>query len=190
MNSISLTIPLEYNALTRASDMLHGMAIDLSKEGADTKTTGEVPSNSDAADTHLAYGDGELDVDGLPWDHRIHSSSKTQTLPGQWKKKRGVSGEKVVSVEEELRAAMAIPTPANDQVPANDPIAPPPPNATEPVKAAVINTLPELIQACTQAGKTPEEMTDAVMTVGLASVPLIAARPDLIPDVAKTLGLV
>lgn len=32
MKTISLTVPMDYNALTRASDMLHGLAIDLSKE--------------------------------------------------------------------------------------------------------------------------------------------------------------
>lgn len=34
MKSISITVPMDYAALTRASDMLHGMAIDV-REGAD-----------------------------------------------------------------------------------------------------------------------------------------------------------
>jgi hypothetical protein len=33
MNQITLTVPMDYNALTRASDMLHGLAIDVSKQG-------------------------------------------------------------------------------------------------------------------------------------------------------------
>lgn len=36
MNSIGLTIPLEYNALNRAADMLHGMAEDLKGSDIDT----------------------------------------------------------------------------------------------------------------------------------------------------------
>jgi hypothetical protein len=32
MKTISLTVPMDYNALTHASDMLYGLAIDLSKE--------------------------------------------------------------------------------------------------------------------------------------------------------------
>jgi hypothetical protein len=38
MNQITLTVPLDYNALTRASDMLHGLAIDVSKQGGNADT--------------------------------------------------------------------------------------------------------------------------------------------------------
>jgi hypothetical protein len=42
MKTISLTVPMDYNALTRASDMLHGLAIDLSKDKAPDKPVGIV----------------------------------------------------------------------------------------------------------------------------------------------------
>ena len=51
MGTISLTIPLELNALTRASEMLHGLAIDLSKKPV---VTGPGPSSTAADDQHIA----------------------------------------------------------------------------------------------------------------------------------------
>jgi hypothetical protein len=36
---------------------------------------------------------GGLDSNGTPWDERIHSSSKTKTNDGIWKRRKGVSDE-------------------------------------------------------------------------------------------------
>ena len=44
------------------------------------------------------------DRDGLPWDDRIHSSSKALNADGTWRGKRGVSKELVVQVETELKS--------------------------------------------------------------------------------------
>lgn len=43
------------------------------------------------------------DADGLPWDSRIHSSSKEVVKNGTWRKRRGVDDALVRSVEAELR---------------------------------------------------------------------------------------
>ena len=43
MKIISLTVPMDYNALTRASDMLHGLAIDLKHEGGEPEAWREPP---------------------------------------------------------------------------------------------------------------------------------------------------
>ncbi len=45
----------------------------------------------------------EVDSGGMPWDARIHSSSKAKVADGSWKYKRGVSDEEVKRVEVELR---------------------------------------------------------------------------------------
>lgn len=58
-----------------------------------------------------------VDKDGLPWDARIHSSSKEKIANGTWKKRRGVDPALVVTVENELRQLMGVPqttAPAND----------------------------------------------------------------------------
>lgn len=53
----------------------------------------------------------ELDSAGLPWDKRIHSSSRAKVADGTWRKLRGVDDALVASVEAELRAVQAIPAP-------------------------------------------------------------------------------
>jgi len=45
----------------------------------------------------------EVDSKGMPWDARIHSSSKAKVADGSWKYRRGVSDEEVKRVENELR---------------------------------------------------------------------------------------
>ena len=69
----------------------------------------------------------ELDSAGLPWDSRIHSSSRAkQAKNGQWKVARNMDPARVVAVTAELRAAMSAGVPA---AVAPAPVAPPPPIA-------------------------------------------------------------
>lgn len=51
----------------------------------------------------------ELDKDGLPWDARIHSSSKEKNKDGTWRQRRNLADGEKERVEQELRAIMAIP---------------------------------------------------------------------------------
>lgn len=64
------------------------------------------PTASAAAPTNPAVG-VELDSKGLPWDERIHASTKTKIASGEWKAKRGVDDATVAAVEAELRAVAA-----------------------------------------------------------------------------------
>lgn len=53
---------------------------------------------------------GDVDSAGLPWDKRIHSSSKAKNADGSWRKLRGLNdGALVARVEAELRAVAANP---------------------------------------------------------------------------------
>jgi hypothetical protein len=52
-----------------------------------------------------------------------------------------------------------------------------------------VMTLPGLLSAATSAGKSPDDMQKAADQVGIASIGLLAARPDLIPKVVQVLGL-
>lgn len=278
MSSITITVPLDYFALTRASDMLHGMALDLDKEGkrqarrsdaetafseaekgaaavfggapgkspspslfAETATepaiappaettprpaaTAEAPATAPSAtdqaapntdpnaapatgpapaaassgpapaDTPAAPAGVELDSDGLPWDSRIHSGSKGKLAKTkQWKKKRGVDPALVEQVEAELKAAMSA-SPANPvepsaeahtPTPAPAPAAPASP-APAPAPSGAITTFPALMQKITAQGVPQADVTAAVNKQGLQALPLLAARPDLIPAVAATL---
>lgn len=49
----------------------------------------------------------ELDSRGLPWDARIHASTKSKTKAGEWTKLRGFNDEaKLKAIEAELRATV------------------------------------------------------------------------------------
>lgn len=195
----------------------------------------------------------ELDSDGLPWDSRIHSSSRKKLAKTQqWKKARGVDADLVARVEAELRQAMAIPAPqrpesmaqsdharemaagtgapkpetpattVGEQVsptasavttaePAAAPateltpptpsrsafaesdaaaaFAPPPPAQAPSAPASAPKTLAELNALVLGAGMQLADVLPAVQEAGLASYALLGTRPDLIPEVARKLGL-
>jgi len=150
----------------------------------------------------------ELDGEGIPWDARIHSEGKTKyaKAPFAWKKKRGVPGYVVTTVEQELKAAMAA-SPDNPVIPEPEAAEPPPedappedappedaPPVDAPSAAAVtsdgpITSFAELNLAITAKGIDAAAVQTAVNKAGLQAYPLLAARADLVPVVAKELGL-
>lgn len=50
---------------------------------------------------------GQLDKDGLPWDERIHSSSKKQTAKGVWSRRKNVDDAVFDQIAAQLKAANA-----------------------------------------------------------------------------------
>lgn len=79
---------------------------------------------------------GVLDKNGLPWDERIHSSSKNMNADGTWRYLRGGDVDLRATVEAELRAKMANaetpPAPPAPPVDDNAGDVPPPPPAPAP----------------------------------------------------------
>jgi len=67
---------------------------------------------------------GEVDRNGLPWDERIHASTRAKNADGSWRAKRGVDQTLVVAVEQELRSRAPVPVAPQ---PAPMPIQPPVP---------------------------------------------------------------
>ena len=223
MNSISITIPMAYDALTRAGNMLHDLASDIDKEVitptpvpaavAETPVAPVVPIALAAAETPAtpavaetpaipaAPAGVEVDSSGLPWDPRINSSSKkklAKTL--EWKLARGVDPVLVEQVKVELRAAMAAPVPAATETPvapapaiAETPAVPVEAIAPIPVATPTLPAVPapmtfqQLLARITAEGIPADKVTTAVINVGLASMPLLGARPDLVPAVAAEL---
>lgn len=93
-------------------------------EGATTNTNPQpnfnAPEQSTPAATPVVHTNGpnagtsapsvntaETDASGLPWDERIHASTKTKNADGKWKKRKGVQQPTVEQVEAELRARTA-----------------------------------------------------------------------------------
>ncbi len=74
---------------------------------------------STGANPETAAPTVELDAEGLPWDERIHSSSKAKNDNGNWKMKKGVANSNLLQVvRAELlskRSGGAVPTAAVTQ---------------------------------------------------------------------------
>jgi len=117
---------------------------------------------------------------GLPWDARIHSSSRSLMADGSWKRKRGVHDTEVARVEAELRGGGAAVPP-----PPSVPAAPPPPSSSV--------TFPEFMRKVT-AGVAAHRWTlplvaEACQKAGVAGgIPALAASPDRIGAVLEFLG--
>lgn len=168
---------------------------------AETTAPPESEPETPADTTQAPANSVDLDADGLPWDERIHSASKTKLKKTeQWKKKRGVDDATVEAVEAELRAVMAIPagTPAAETptsappppaAPTQEQAAADPTDATPPAAPAAITTFPQLMTAITKAGLDQATITAGLQKVGLPALPVVATRPDLIPQLSEALGL-
>lgn len=68
----------------------------------------------------VAASTDSLDTAGLPWDARIHTSTKSTNADGTWRKRRGVSKEAYNTVMAELGAQAATPAAAQTALPAVD----------------------------------------------------------------------
>lgn len=118
-----------------------------------------------------------IDADKLPWDARIHASTKTQNADGRWKKKRGVDAAEVTAVEAQLRNVMSIPAGT---------VAPPPPaeaNGVDNFGSLMLFITPRL----TAGSLTQAQVTAACQACGLDSINLLMSRPDLVPHVLGAL---
>lgn len=180
-------------------------------------------------------GSVEYDSKGMPWDGRIHASSKNKVADGSWRYKRNCDEATIAQIEAELRATMGAPavaaggatqvqaaggtapafgphpffdgTAAVPPVPAAVPAAPavvpvaPAPVAAPapaapvavPVAAAAGLTYESLIAALpariTSGELTATQLQEACEKFGVASIGSLAARPDLVPIIAATLGI-
>ena len=145
--------------------------------------------------TPVAPSIRSCDKDGLPWDERIHASSKTLNADGTWRKKRGVSDAEVTQVEAQLRGVMAIPagtvltaTPVTGVLPVSENgtvllAVPPPPPVVEDSEAFV--KLVGRASAAIQGGKlTQDQVTKCVESIGIPQLFLLGTRLDLVPQAA------
>jgi outer membrane biosynthesis protein TonB len=136
-----------------------------------------------------------LDAEGLPWDQRIHASSKTRNADGTWRQRRGVDPSLVEHVRAELKQTMSAPAPAAPPPPVA-PVAPPPPVAPvapPPPVAPVAPPPPPLqvdnymslltrLSADKASGVVTNVQIDtALEQLGVPTLAALIARPDLVP---------
>ncbi len=167
------------------------------------------PSEEQSSDADA----GDVDSAGLPWDARIHARNKAKKSDGTWRLKRSVDSVQESEVKAELREKVGLPavepinpmeafksaeelgmvkTITKSQIP---PVPVPlPPIATS---IAVPNdgtlTFPQLVPMITSGiaiGKINDAQLQAVLqSFGLATLPALISRPDLVQSVATALGL-
>jgi hypothetical protein len=129
-----------------------------------------------------------LDKEGLPWDARIHASSKAQNADGTWRLKRGLAKDHLDKVTGELRQVMAIPAgpqlvPAPPAQQSTAAPAPPPPPANEGEIRQKYIDLFGRVSAAMSAGKlTQTQLDTCLQSIGIPSLPLLGARLDLVPQ--------
>lgn len=106
----------------------------------------------------------ETDINGLPWDKRIHSANRTKNADGSWRNARqpkafeGDWAEQIKSIEAELRGAMSDDTPPPVDTPVDDT---PPPPVEEPTpfdQAVTQDVPPPPVDAATGEPKTFPEL--------------------------------
>ena len=131
------------------------------------------------------------DKNGLPWDARIHASTKTFNADGTWRGRRNTDAAIITAVEAELRALMAIPAPAPASIApvAINSVAPPPPPGA-PVSPTTLAEMMPLLTTAMLAGKMqPTAVGEVLAEMGVAGgAPMLAARPDLVPQVWAALS--
>lgn len=177
---------------------------------APSPAVGTTPPGFDASQVNV-------DADGLPYDARINSKPPTKNQDGRWRKKKGVQESLVASVTAELRSLMALPAPgdvhAGSAIPSHETTAPPPPPAPTPAPPAAdttppppppppaatgVVTFPQLVawvgpRIPKLGGPTVIAETLKGMGIvdgeGKGQLSLLAARPDLVPQVYDALRM-
>lgn len=171
--------------------------------GIPSSATAMIPGASDDDDDGTP-SDAATDNTGLPWDERIHASTKALTAKGEWKKRRGVDPATVAAVEAELRAPtaavlpqpVAIPTmgmPQAMQTPTPMPLQQPMPVQTpQPMTQAmpVVEQQPTPVAAMPQAAPAGLSFPEFMQTLGTqmqGETPVI--KQENVAWVAQQLGL-
>jgi len=80
-----------------------------------------------AAKTAEEIGSPEYDSRGIPYDARIHASSRSIKTDGSWRMKKGVEPELVAKVEAEIRRTLPTQTVQGAPLPTSQPVIPPAP---------------------------------------------------------------
>lgn len=136
----------------------------------------------------LTPTDAKLDVEGIPWDKRIHSSGKTLYISGakagQWKLARGVDAVLVAQVKTELAGGFK--GTAGDDTPLLDITKD---MMAQPGAPVAIDTWAQLVTAITAAGILPEVVQAACDKFNVQNLGALQDVPILVPMIVKELGL-
>lgn len=137
---------------------LESRVSDLERKLQATQVT---PTSQPLPQEPVANANADVDVNGVPWDERIHAKTKTKVKDGSWKRKRGVADSLYDSVIAEITTGQSqetAPVQTQQQTPTPPPmpgapaapqanVTPPPvPGMTPPpAPGATLDRKPELI---------------------------------------------
>ena len=142
METISITVPREEKALLEAASFFQKLAGVEVEEELNPATDVEAMGKRIDATVAEAVAPS-VDRAGMPWDARIHASSKATVADGTWRLKRNVSPELVEQVKAELlQSAAAIPPVAETPAAAVPPVETPAIPAVPPVETSAIPAVP------------------------------------------------
>lgn len=139
----------------------------------------------------------DLDADGLPWDGRIHASTRAKNADGRWRGKRGIDDATVASVSAELRAVMGnvVSGPAVDTPPipaaSPAPVAPPPPVAFDnvPPPPAPLGNVPPPPPVGVQVSLVAPPPAPAIASPAIAAVaPALNEFPALCARITQSIA--
>lgn len=161
-----------------------------------------VPSPPPAAATPAPAA--AVDAKGLPWDERIHASSRAKIADGSWRMKRGVERALVAEVEAQLRGqshgsaaldadALKLAAMGADPGPSL-PAVPPPPAAPAPLPPGPPALTFGIVASRIGKAVTAGTLSGNVLSVKLAELGFpdglhtVNARPDMWQKILDTLG--
>lgn len=122
--AIQIALGASQAEVEQAIAMIRGAAAARDGVAADeTPAAAPAPTAPQAQVTPQQVKEAELDNEGLPWDERIHASTKTKTAKGIWTKRKGVDDATRDAVVAELRQQYPADESA-DEAPAAAPTAP------------------------------------------------------------------
>jgi hypothetical protein len=138
-------------------------------------------------DTRPLNAGVDVDLDGLPWDGRIHASSRAKLANGKWRTKRGTTDAQVAMIQAELRQTWSAPAPPPIPVPevASTPVVPPVPTGVDPF----LTLMKGVTAGYANGSISAERIQDILAPLGIPSLPMLTQRPDLIPAVATAFGI-
>jgi hypothetical protein len=131
----------------------------------------------------------EEPVVALPWDKRIHSSSKAVNQNGSFRLMRGVDPELVRSVTEELCAVIALTATDTVTDPAETTLIPPPPMTTNTPVLTFPDVMQRLTVAVTSGLLSQDDVRNWTDNQGLPSLGMLGLRPDMFDQFITDLGI-
>lgn len=162
------------DAVGELADLEEGQAADLQEanERANASTpaqAAQVFSEATAAGAQVP----PVDKTGLPWDERIHSSSRALNSDGTWRVRRGADKDQVALIEAQLRSSIAFPALASI------PAVPVPPVTTGVVEAAPITAQqPSGFDRLAELGASPVPVvTGDIPANPLPQIPAVPLPP-------------